>query len=97
MALALVAFAVAIAAAIVLISVIQGTAHHSSYGDGYRWGYRNAGTAAPECTRAEMASNGRVRDARLGTAAKGDGRPRDGFARWRSGCEAGAKAEVQSH
>jgi hypothetical protein len=95
---ALVALAIAVVAAVVVIGALQGKPHRTSYGDGYDWGYSNAGTVAtPSCTHAEMASTRQVRDPKLGsTRPQGDGRPRDKFFRWQAGCKAGARAEVKA-
>jgi hypothetical protein len=96
--LALVALAIALVGALLVIGALQGRPHHTSYGDGYVWGYRNAGTVAmPSCTHEEMASTRQVRDPKLGsTRPQGDGRPHDKFSRWQAGCEAGARAEVKA-
>lgn len=96
--LALVVLAALLVGALLLIGVIQGPRPPTSYSDGYRWGYTNAGVRiAPACTRAEMASDNQVRDPNLRSVRPtGDGRPHDRFARWRAGCEAGAKAELHS-
>lgn len=96
--LAIVFLAIAVVAALLIIGALQGNPRHTSYGDGYVWGYRTAGTlVAPACTRAEMASTRQVVDPNLGsTRPQGDGRPHDDFARWQAGCRAGARAEIKN-
>lgn len=87
----------AVVGALVLIGVIQGHPHHTSYGDGYVWGFQNVDrSTAPACSRAEMTSDTAVHDPNLPHARPtGDGTPHDKFSRWHAGCEAGAKAEIK--
>lgn len=96
-AIALVVLVLGVVGALVLIGVIQGHPHHTSYGDGYVWGFQNVDrSTAPACSRAEMTSGVRVADPNFpGVRPTGDGVPGDKFTRWHAGCEAGAKAEIK--
>lgn len=77
---------------------LASAAPHDSYDDGYGWGQANAISSSktvPSCSRSEMASDAQVGDPNfIFYKPQGDDRPNDNFARWRAGCEAGARSTL---
>ncbi|MHB1583313.1 MAG: hypothetical protein ACYCU7_01725 [Acidimicrobiales bacterium] len=83
----------------IIAAIHSAMAPHGPYIDGYQWGYSNAGIITPPaCIHAEMASTTSVSDPNFYyERPQGDAKPNDNFARWRAGCEAGARAEIKSN